>query len=97
MKGHFSPNNSWTNEVWGLHVDGDLAFTCSDDATLRCWSIQNRTLESIASLNLIENTKGEPRWIECPKDDKTNDFYDSSKGRSVCVSPDRKFVVVGCK
>ena len=53
MKNHYSPNNSWTNEVWGLHVVGDLVFSCSDDATLRCWSVQERRLLAIASLNLV--------------------------------------------
>jgi microtubule-associated protein-like 6 len=71
MKGHYSPNNSWTNEVWGLHVDGDLAFTCSDDATLRCWSIPKKKLLSIASLNLSGNSKF---WNAQAKNDKTNDF-----------------------
>jgi hypothetical protein len=62
IKCHYSPNNSWTNEVWGLHVEGDLAFSCSDDATLRCWSISERRLLSIASLNLIEGPKKDG-WI----------------------------------
>lgn len=39
LKCHYSPNKSWTNEVWGLHVHQDYIFTCSDDATVRCWSI----------------------------------------------------------
>lgn len=52
MQCHYSPNNTWTNEVWGLHVSGDYIFTCSDDATLRCWSIKNRKLLSSASLNI---------------------------------------------
>jgi len=97
MKNHYSPNNSWTNEVWGLHVDGDVVYSCSDDATLRLWSIRERTLLAIASLNLVEDPKKRNEWIERPKDSKTNDFYDSSKGRSVAVSPDQKFVIVGCK
>jgi hypothetical protein len=63
MKNHYSPNNSWTNEVWGLHVDGDFAFTCSDDATLRCWSIKDRILLAIASLNLMEDPKKQGSWI----------------------------------
>lgn len=57
MKAHYSPNNTWTNEVWGLYVVGDLVFTCSDDATVRCWSIEKRMLESIASLNVFETSK----------------------------------------
>ena len=41
MKGHYSPNHLWTNEVWGLetlHTDNDRFLTCSDDATLRVYS-----------------------------------------------------------
>ena len=44
MKGHYTPNQKWTNEVWGLGVfsDGDRYATCSDDATLRIWSNSKR-------------------------------------------------------
>jgi len=43
MKGHFTPNDLWTNEVWGLDVfklekNKDLWLSCSDDATLRIYS-----------------------------------------------------------
>ena len=41
MRGHYSPNPLWTNEVWGLevlHTDNDRYLTCSDDATLRLYS-----------------------------------------------------------
>jgi hypothetical protein len=59
LKCHFSPNNTWTNEVWGLTVYQDLIFTCSDDATVRCWSLPERKLLSSASLNTILGSKGE--------------------------------------
>ena len=42
MRGHYTPNKKTTNEVWGLssiNSDNDLYATCSDDATLRLWSI----------------------------------------------------------
>ena len=55
MKCHYSPNNTWTNEVWGLAISGDLVFTCSDDATVRCWSLSKRKLMSSASLNIMDS------------------------------------------
>ena len=45
MHGHYSPNLQWTNEVWGLsmfHTDTDKIATCSDDGTVRVWSISKR-------------------------------------------------------
>lgn len=33
MKGHYAPNLK--SELWGLAIDGDFAYTCGDDATLR--------------------------------------------------------------
>ena len=48
MKGHYTPNPLWTNEVWGLaalnmvHPKGERFLTCSDDATLRLFSTKLR-------------------------------------------------------
>jgi len=45
MRGHFCPNLKWTNEVWGLDLlreDPDKYVTCSDDGTVRVWSISER-------------------------------------------------------
>lgn len=42
VKGHYTPNKKWTNEVWGLSMNPqneDIYYTCSDDGTLRAWSI----------------------------------------------------------
>lgn len=54
MQGHYSPNNHWTNEVWGLCVDSksNKFFTCSDDATVRCWDADKRMMMSLDSLNM---------------------------------------------
>ena len=91
LKCHYSPNNTWTNEVWGLHVIDDYIFTCSDDATVRVWSIPHKKLLACESLNI--DTDGSP----LAKDRKTNDFTDTAKGRAISVSPDLRTVVVGSK
>lgn len=52
LKCHYSPNNTWTNEVWGLAIEGDLIFSCSDDATVRGWSLKDRKLLVCASTNV---------------------------------------------
>lgn len=53
MSGHFTPNAKWTNEVWGLAVfnDNERYATCSDDGTLRIWSIKKRHLMDVFDLN----------------------------------------------
>ena len=59
MRGHYSPNPLWTNEVWGLdplHTDNDRFLTCSDDATLRLYSAAHR--RCLAILPLDTNKKG---------------------------------------
>ena len=40
MVGHYTPNQKWLNEVWGLAVfsDNERYATCSDDGTVRIWS-----------------------------------------------------------
>jgi hypothetical protein len=54
MRGHYSPNPLWTNEVWGLdvfHNDNDKYLTCSDDATLRLYSKSQRRCLTIVKLD----------------------------------------------
>jgi WD40 repeat protein len=97
MAGHYSPNNKWTNEVWGLCIDNksNKFFTCSDDATLRCWDMKTRQMLSVSSLNWGPMKDGECKVLQ--KDQKTKDYSDASKGRVVALSPDRDELVVGCK
>ena len=50
MHGHYSPNLRWTNEVWGLapfNNDADKFATCSDDGTIRTWSVSERRMVGI--------------------------------------------------
>lgn len=58
LKCHYSPNNSWTNEVWGLCIHDDYIFSCSDDATVRCWSILQKKLLSCTSTNVYMESGG---------------------------------------
>lgn len=94
LKCHYSPNNTWTNQIWGLAIYDDYIFTCSDDATLRCWSIYNKKLLSCVSTNVYESQGG---IFELEKDKSTKDFTDAAKSRAVAVSPDGKDIVVGAK
>ena len=61
LAGHYSPNGSYTNEVWGLDLVGarnpDLFTTVSDDATIRIWSLNSK--KQLKSANLNVNSKGE--------------------------------------
>ena len=54
MKGHYTPNKKWTNEVWGLatYYEGDNFVTSSDDGTLRVWSASQRKQVSIIKTTL---------------------------------------------
>lgn len=90
MKCHYTPNNSWTNEVWGLSVPesgGDYSFSCSDDSTIRVWSLSQRKLVYCHNVNENKNK------VEF----KNSDYPDSIKLRSVQVSPNNQFVAVGSK
>ena len=59
MKGHYTPNPLWTNEVWGLaclNTDNDRYLTCSDDATLRLYSSKSRKLLNMMELDVHKKT-----------------------------------------
>lgn len=94
LKCHYSPNNSWTNEVWGLCIHDDYIFSCSDDATVRCWSILQKKLLSCTSTNVYMESGG---VFNLEKDKRTNDYTDAAKCRAIAVSPSGGEVVVGAK
>ena len=62
MKGHFTPNPLWTNEVWGLDVmktqeNRDKFVSCSDDATVRIYSSRKRKVLCIMRTDVDKNGK----------------------------------------
>lgn len=67
--------------MWGLDIHDDYIFTCSDDATVRCWSLSKKKLLSCASTNELQD------GTILTKDKVTQDFTDAAKSRAVCVSP----------
>ncbi len=85
MKGHYSPNKTTGNELWGLAVYGeqksDNYITVSDDATLRVWSRSEKKQVNFVALN--KDSDG--RNLEIDK--KTKEIKDEHKGRSVTISP----------
>jgi microtubule-associated protein-like 6 len=57
ISSHFAPNKKSTNELWGLTPfanDNDLIASCSDDGTLRVWSVQHKRLLRSTSINIDE-------------------------------------------
>lgn len=98
MRGHFTPNPLLTNEVWGLCVyqdNGDNFITCSDDATLRCYSTEQRKM--IKYLDLSQDKKGKPiKWTKI-KGFKGKGMPLKCTARAVGISPDSKLVIVGMK
>lgn len=92
MSGHYAPSLKWTNEVWGLDViDRERVVSVSDDATLRIWNVNTRTIEAVIKLNI--DVKGN----RLPRCSKTGDLQDSCKLRSVSVSKSGQWAAVGCK
>ena len=55
MRGHYTPNKKSSNEIWGLSTfasDSDYFATCSDDSTLRIWSVSNKKMLKVVRTNL---------------------------------------------
>lgn len=65
--------------------------TCSDDGTVRIWSLLDRKCLGLAKTNLDKDGSLTAR------DKATGDFADSTKGRALAVSPDGESIVVGFK
>jgi hypothetical protein len=58
MNGHYTPNQTWTNEVWGLATfpnNPDLYVTTADDATLRIWNSKEKKMVKWTTLNIDIN------------------------------------------
>jgi microtubule-associated protein-like 6 len=94
MKGHYTPNQKWTNEIWGLavyHLDADKWATVSDDATLRVWSKSTRKQIQAIRLNTDEAGK------ELPPDAETGDLQDQAKARCLDICQQDRLLVVGFK
>ena len=98
MKGHYTPNPLWTNEVWGLctfYDDEDKYLTCSDDATLRLYSASKRKM--LKYLKLDVNIKGKPlKWVKL-KGFKGKGMPTKATARAIGISIDNKIVAVGMK
>lgn len=96
MTGHYTPNQKWTNEVWGLctaknKIQGkNIVLTCSDDATLRIWDADKKTQLSYylfyyGKTNVNINDMENEYKARCIAIRATNDlilvgFYDGSLG-----------------
>ena len=101
MKGHFTPNPLWTNEVWGLAVcntegNDDKYLTCSDDATLRLYSAKKRRL--ITYLR-FDKEKGKGKMIKRVKIKgfKGKGMPERATARTVAISHHDDIVVAGMK
>ena len=93
LSAHFSNNPKFTNEVWGLTVpleNSSHYITCSDDATLRLWDLDNKEEIACAKLDFDQHMK------KLKRDSTTGDWPDEAKGRCLAVSKDG-YIIVGCK
>ena len=94
LKGHYSHNTQWTNEVWGLDLfkkNKDRYVTCSDDGTLREWSISQK--KQMRGLRLDIDANG----MILPPDTATKDQQECAKLRCCAVDQNDTCIAVGCK
>ena len=98
MKGHYTPNPLWTNEVWGLEplkTENDRYLTCSDDATLRLYSLKERKLLNMMRLDV--DKKGKKLKYVKIKGFKGRGMPEKATARCVGISNDDNTIVVGMK
>jgi len=102
MKGHYTPNPLWTNEVWGLDTlktnrkkFGERYLTCSDDATLRLYSVKSRKLLNMLKLDV--DKKGKKLKYVKIKGFKGKGMPEKATARCVGISNDDTMIVVGMK
>jgi microtubule-associated protein-like 6 len=64
VRGHYAPcrGTAVTNEVWGLHVVSDNEYlTCSDDGTLRLWSLNEKKQLNLKEFGKVEGSSNSSR------------------------------------
>ncbi len=95
MKGHYTPNMKWTNEIWGLDIfdDNDRYISCADDGTLRMWSAKQRKMLKWLALD----TDATGKKYKKDKKKAKGDLQEKAKAISCGISPDQKWIVVGFK
>ena len=90
MNGHYTPNQQWTNEIWGLlcfNNNEDKWATVSDDSTLRIWSKSKRM--QIKAIRLDIDSLGK----RLPLDEKTGDLQDQAKARCLDICQEDKSII----
>jgi hypothetical protein len=105
MKGHYTPNPLWTNEVWGLaalnmvHPKGERFLTCSDDATLRLFSTKQRKCITMKRFDVKDfndlSSKKKP-YVKI-KGFKGKGMPEKYTARCVGIANDDNMIVVGMK
>jgi len=89
MKGHYTPNPQWTNEVWGLtplNSEDDRFLTCSDDATLRLWSSKKRCMICVKRFDVQKpkkKSKSKKKYAFCMEDPNTNNTFNKKKLKKI--------------
>jgi WD40 repeat protein len=97
LRSHYSHSTVWLNEVWGLerfNKNSDLYLTCSQDGTLREFSVSKKQMTRGCRLDIDEH--GAVLSYETdPK--KKGDMQDVGKLMCVGIDQNDKLAAVGCK
>ncbi|EGR31701.1 hypothetical protein IMG5_103450 [Ichthyophthirius multifiliis] len=94
IRGHYCPNKQQLNEVWGLATfpnNNDLFATCSDDGTLRVWSVSQRKQDKMIRTNLDASKN------EIPNNSQGGNLQDNIKGKCIAIKYDGEYIAVGFK